>query len=693
MKLASAWTILAMGLVACGGGGKPAPKPQFEEVKQVVPPKPPGNPRSDLIPRSVLYGNPERSNVQISPDGKWLSWVAPKDGVMNVFVAPVAELDKATAVTAETVRPVQGVTWAYDSKHILYQRDQNGDENFHVVMVDATAPGEPIDLIPAAGARVEIGGMSPRKPGVVVLSVNDRDPAAFDLWTVELATGKKTLLVQNDGGFAGFTLDDDLKVRFAQKPSADGGAVFLRYDPKDKKKKWKDHDAVGIDDSFSTAMIGFGKKGTYYYAMDSRGRDTAAVYTVDVKTKKKKLIVEDPRVDLGALLLHPTERTPQAVMVDYDKPTWRVLDKKLQPDFDGIAALQAGAPWFLVSRTVDDQSWIVVFDSDHQSPHYYWWDRKTKTGEYLFAIQPALDEAPLARMHPVVIPARDGLELVSYLTLPNDADPDFDGTPDKPVPMVLLVHGGPWGRDAWGFNVLHQTLANRGYAALSVNFRGSTGFGKQFLNAGNLQWGKAMHDDLLDAVNWAIDGKVAPEQQICIMGGSYGGYATLVGVSMTPDVFACGVDIVGPSDLVTFQATIPAYWGPFIPMLHTRVGDPTTEEGKAMLAAASPLTHAADIKVPLLIAQGQNDPRVVEAESRQIVEALKAKDIPVSYVLFPDEGHGFARPENNIAFFAVAEAFLSVHLGGYYQPITKAELEASSMQVIDGKQWLPGLPK
>ncbi|HSN28124.1 MAG TPA: alpha/beta fold hydrolase, partial [Kofleriaceae bacterium] len=308
-------------------------------------------------------------------------------------------------------------------------------------------------------------------------------------------------------------------------------------------------------------------------------------------------------------------------------------------------------------------------------------------------IRPELDTAGLAPMYPEIIKARDGRALVSYLTLPNDADANHDGKADHPVPTVMFIHGGPWARDDWGYNTIHQVLANRGYAVISVNYRGSTGFGKAFTNAGDKQWGKKMHDDVLDVVQWAIDQGIAPKDKIAIMGGSYGGYETLVGIAMTPDVFACGVDLVGPSDLITFQETIPPYWGPFIPVLRTRVGDPTTDEGKALLRAASPLTYAAQIKRPLLIGQGKNDPRVNERESSQLVAAMQAKHIPVSYVLFPDEGHGFARPENNIAFFGVAEAFLSVHLGGVYQPLTKEELAASSMQILAGKESLPGLPR
>jgi dipeptidyl aminopeptidase/acylaminoacyl peptidase len=695
---------LAVGLGACGGGKKQptVPVDVLPGDKDSTPgdtdtagggdatPEPAvaqGHPKDDLIPRSVLYGNPQKANLQISPDGKWLSWVGPVNGVLNVWVSPSDDVSKAKSVTADTTRPVRSYFWTFDNKHVIYQQDKAGDENFHLFSVDL-ATGTSTDLVPSAGARVELAGLSPRKPNTVLVSVNDRNPQFFDLYSVDLTTGDKTLLIQNDE-FAAIASDNDLNVRFGYATAPDGSNIVKIYDA--KKKTWKEYDKIGLDDQWTTNIVGFDKKGTSYYIIDSRNRDTAALYSVNIKTKKKKLVFQDKKADVGGILIHPTEATVEAVNVDFEKPTWNVIDKKVKKDFAALAKLEDGTP-VITGTTLDNKTWIVLFDSDHKSPRYYRWDRTAQKGELLFAIRPELDEVPLARMFPNVIKSRDGLDLVSYLTLPNEADAEHDGKADKPVPMVLFVHGGPWARDSWGFNTVHQTLANRGYAVLSVNFRGSTGFGKKFLNASNLQWGKTMHDDLLDAVQWAIDQGVAPKDKICIMGGSYGGYATLVGVAMTPDVFACGVDMFGMSDLVTLQETIPPYWGPLVPVLHARIGDPTTEEGKAALKEISPLTHASDIKVPLLIAQGKNDPRVNESQSQQIVDAMKAKKIPVSYVLFPDEGHGFARPENNIAFFAVAEAFLSVHLGGFYQPITPDEVAASTMQVVAGREWLPGLP-
>jgi dipeptidyl aminopeptidase/acylaminoacyl peptidase len=681
----------ACAIVACGRGtsAPPSTAAVVAAPPGAPPPSPAGHPRGDLIPRQVLFGNPERTNVQISPDGKFLAWLAPSQGVLNVWVAPIDELADAKVVTADKTRPVRQYLWAFDGKHLLYLQDKGGDENFHLFRVEV-ASAETTDLTPIEGARVEVYAASERRPNAILVGMNDRDPHVFDVYQIELASGARTRVVQNDQNLVEYVIDHDLKVRFGQQAPPDGSSVLLAYDA--KAGTWKEHDRFSADDFMTSHLLGFDKSGTRYYAYDSRERDTAALYLVDAKTKTKKLLFEDAKVDVGDALVHPTTHAVQAVEVNYDRPRWVALDKSVKRDLDAIAKLGdgAGTPT-VVSRTLDDKTWIVVIDSDQASPKYFRWNRAQQRSEFLFSVQPALDGQPLVKMHPVVIPARDGLELVSYLSLPKHADANDDGKADTPTPMVLLVHGGPWWRDSWGYNRLHQMLANRGYAVLSVNFRGSTGFGKRFVNGGNGQWGKKMHEDLLDAVAWAVSNGVAPQAQVCIMGGSYGGYATLAGLTFTPDVFACGVDIVGPSSIVTLLETIPPYWQPIMALFHTRVGDPSTEPGKRALLEISPLTRASAIKKPLLIGQGANDPRVKKSESDQIVRALQAKQIPVGYVVFPDEGHGFARPENSIAFFAVTEAFLSVHLGGAFQPITSAELTASSLTVEAGRDSLPAL--
>jgi dipeptidyl aminopeptidase/acylaminoacyl peptidase len=700
-RLARLASLALLALVAACGGGKPAParEPAFPPGPTVVgdtrpappppPPAPPaatGNPKPDLIPRGVLFGNPERAAVRISPDGKTLSWLAPRDGVLNVWVAPVGKLDQARAVTSDAKRPIRRYTWAYTSKHILYMQDAAGDENFHVFRVDL-ADGKTTDLTPYQGARAAIAALSEQQPTTILVTINDRKAEAMDLHKVDLLTGKRELLVQNDEGLLDYTIDHKLRPRLASKKQPDGATQLLALDG----KAWKPFDTIPFEDAETSSVVGFAPGDQAIYFSESRGRDTAALVQIDLKTKKQTVLAEDAKADAGDVIVHPTKHNVQAVAFDYERERWQVIDKAIEKDLAALAKLDGGEPQ-ITSRTLDDKTWIVATTSEQHPGRYYVWDRGKQKATFLFSVRPELEQQPLVKLWPVQIKARDGLTLVSYLSLPISADPDGDGKANAPTPMVLWVHGGPWARDSWGFDPVHQLFANRGYAVLSVNYRGSTGFGKKFLNAGNLQWSKKMHDDLLDAVDWAVKAGAAPRDKICIAGGSYGGYATLVGLSMTPTVFRCGVDIVGPSNLQTLLASIPPYWAPFVAVFHTRMGDPGTAEGKALLEAASPLTHAARIARPLLIAQGANDPRVKQAESEQIVAAMKQHGLPVTYAVFPDEGHGFARPENNIAFFAITEAFLSAHLGGFYLPITKAELAASSMQIKEGKRGIPGLP-
>jgi dipeptidyl aminopeptidase/acylaminoacyl peptidase len=668
--------------VVGGGGGEPSAAVAV------------GNPRSDLIPRAVLFGNPERRAAQLSPDGKWVSWLAPRDGVLNVWVAPAGDLAKARPLTAAKQQPILESEWAFDGKHLLYWRDERGDENDHVYRV-AIETAEVVDLTPIDNVRAGQLWLSHRKPNTIVVELNDRDESVFDVHAIDLATGERRLVARNDQKFSRWIVDHDLKVRFGQKMAENGALVWMVK----HRNGWRHYDETPPEDSLGSRLLGFDARGRAFYTLDSRGRDTAALFVVDAKTRKKRLVHADARADLGgwhqnwigpSVLVHPTEMTVQAVVVDYDKPRWVVLDARIAKDFDALAELDGGVPR-VTSRTLDDATWIVAFESDVRSRKYYRWDRRTRAGELLFVERPELDQHALVPMHAVTIESRDGLQLVSYLTLPKHADRDGDGRAEQRVPMVLLAHGGPWYRDRWGFDALHQLFANRGYAVLSVNFRGSTGFGKAFVDAGDEQWGKKMHDDLLDAVKWAVDQGVAEKGEVCIAGYSYGGYATLVGLTLTPDVFACGVDIVGPSSLVTVFESIPPYWLEGRTIFRQRVGDWSTPEGRQALLDVSPLTHVARITKPLLIGHGANDPRAKKSESDRIVAAMKARDIPVGYVVFPDEGHFFHRPENNRAFFAVAEAFLSVHIGGWYQPIDDAEIAASSMVVEAGRQWLPGL--
>jgi dipeptidyl aminopeptidase/acylaminoacyl peptidase len=435
--------------------------------------------------------------------------------------------------------------------------------------------------------------------------------------------------------------------------------------------------------------VGFDASGKSFFLIDSRGRDTGALYKIDFKTKKPTLLADDPKADVQGVLLHPRTREVQAVATTFERRRWITVDPSIQPDLAALAAISEGEIEIL-DRTLDDRSWIVALNVSDGPARYFLYDREAKRATLLFTALTALEGRPLARMWPEVIRARDGLDLVTYLTVPTGADASGKGRPDKPLPMVLLVHGGPWSRDLWGMNPQHQWLANRGYAVLSVNYRGSTGFGKRFLNSGNKEWAGKMHEDLLDAVAWAVDQKIADPKRVAIMGKSFGGFATLVGLTFTPEAFACGVDLVGPSNLKTLVATFPPYWTPALDIFRMRVGDPATPEGDQFLLERSPLTYADRIKRPLLIGQGANDPRVKQAESDQIVKAMQAKGIPATYVVYADEGHGFTRPENRLSFNAVTETFLAQCLGGSYEPVG-ADFEGSSIQVDAGADQVHGL--
>ena len=638
----------------------------------------------ELIPRDALFGNPERANVQISPDGKTLSWIAAVDGVMNVWVAPAGDITNARSITADKARGIRQYFWSYLPDTLLYMRDTGGDENFHLFSVNL-ASGESRDLSNFPNTRAQVYDLSRLHPGSVMVGMNDRDPKWHDLYRVDLASGQRTLVEKNTLEFAEYMVDPDFKVRMASKSRADGGSDLLAPDG---KGSWKMVDEIPFADSLSTFPGGYTSDGKTQYFFDSRGRNTTALYAIDTVTGARTLVHEDARADIGGAIDDPNTNKAQAVSVNYLKNEWKVIDPAIAADLEKLKAIGPG-DFNISARTHDDKTWIVTYSAAATPAVFYRYVRGG-TPEKLFSARPALDGKPLVEMWPQEIKSRDGLNLVSYLTLPKTADADNDGKTDAAVPMVLLVHGGPWARDAYGYSGTTQWLANRGYAVLNVNFRGSTGFGKQFTNAGDGEWAGKMHDDLIDAVGWAVDNGITRKDSVAIMGGSYGGYATLAGLTFTPDTFKCGVDIVGPSNLNTLLSTIPPYWAAFFETFAKRVGDPRTEAGKQLLAERSPLTHVAKISKPLLIGQGANDPRVKQPESDQIVKAMQDKRIPVTYVLFPDEGHGFARPENSKAFNAVAEGFLAQCLGGRAQPIG-TDFAGSSISVPAGADGVPGL--
>ncbi len=657
---------------------------------------------SRMIPRDVLFANPERANVRLSPDGETISFLSDVEGVLNLWVAPSDDPSMARPVTRDTGRGIRNYGWAYTSRHIVYLQDKDGDENNHVYVLDLVS-GKVVDRTPieeilgpdgqplrwpdgrVMRPQATLQGGSELYPTEMLIGLNDRNPQFHDLHRLNIVTGEMSLVEQNDR-FAGFVTDNEMRVRFAMQQTPDGGTEYLK---RTASGGWDTFMRIGMEDALTTALSGFDKSNERVYALDSRGRDTAALVAMDIQTGQSSILGVSEKADVSGALTNPITYEIEGFSVNHERVEWEIFDDEVRQDIDFLKTVNDG-DISIISRTLDDTRWVVHFRRDNGPSLYYLFDREKTRAVFLFNGNTKLDSYELAPMHPVTISARDGLGLVSYLTLPTWTDADGDARPSEALPMVLLVHGGPWARDSWGFNPMHQWLANRGYAVLSVNFRGSTGFGKGFLNAGNLEWARKMHDDLLDATDWAVAQGIADPDRVAIMGGSYGGYATLVGLTMTPDTFACGVDIVGPSNLVTLLETIPPYWKPLMELFAKRVGDPRTDEGKALLEERSPLNFVDNITRPLLIGQGANDPRVKQSEADQIVEIMEEKQIPVTYVLYEDEGHGFARPQNRMSFNAVTEAFLAEHLGGRYQPID-GDFEGSSIEVPSGADEIRGV--
>ncbi len=638
---------------------------------------------TSLIPRALLFGNPDKTATRISPDGSMLSFLAPVNGVLNVWVGPADQPENAKPVTNDTYRGIQSYYWGQTNEHILFLQDQNGDENWRIFSVNLTS-GKIRDLTPFEGVQARIQLMTYKSPLECIIGLNKRDPEHHDLFKLNIETGNLTLLQENTR-FSSFVVDDEFRVRMASNTTPDGGTeIFERMENGTFVSLMK----IDLENSLTTYFDGFNETNEVAYLADSRGRNTAALYALNLKTGETSLVAEHPRSDYGGAMSHPTKKYKQAACFCYDKLEWKIIDPAIAEDMEYLARQDDGEIR-VMSRSRDDTIWIVAYTSDRPT-RYYYYDRSHSKAEFLFTDRGDLEDKPLSNMTPVVIRSRDGLDLLSYYTLPLGNDADNDGLPDRPLPTVLYVHGGPWSRDYWGLSSIHQWLANRGYAVLSVNFRGSTGLGKSFTNAGNLEWGGKMHEDLIDAVNWSIEMGIADPDKVAIMGGSYGGYAALVGLTFTPTVFACGLDICGVSNLVTDLKSIPPYWMPEIEMDFKRIGDYRTKEGEAFLMSRSPISYVDEIQRPLLIAHGVNDPRVKQNESEQIVNAMQDKGLPVTYVLYADEGHGFARPENRLSFYAIAEAFLAEFLGGRYEPIG-SDFQGANFTVPAGMGEIPGL--
>jgi dipeptidyl aminopeptidase/acylaminoacyl peptidase len=640
-------------------------------------------PEPALIPRKTFFSDPDHAMVQISPDGTRLSWLAPHEGVLNVWIADRDNIAAAHAVTHDTGRGIRTYSWAHTNNHLLYLQDKNGDENWRLYAVDL-ATEKVLDLTPFEGVQARLQARSHQFPAEVIVAMNNRNPQWHDIYRVNVISGEMILLLQNDR-FSDVTVDNDFRVAIANEMTSEGGGDL--YVP--VGKDWQLWERMPPEDILTTGPEGFDKTNRILFMGESRGRNTSALMAVDLRSKQSQLLAEDAKTDVAEILFHPTLKHVQAVRFIYERARWQILDPSIEADFAHLKTIVDGEI-SIVSRSLDDQRWVVVFVLDDGPARFYHYSRADRTSRFLFTQRKGLESQPLATMHSTVIASRDGLELVAYYTLPMGSDSNGDGIPDHPLPMVFKPHGGPWSRDYWGFSPQHQWLANRGYAVLCVNFRASTGFGKAFINAGNREWGGKILDDQVDAVQWAIRAGVADPKRIAVMGGSFGGYSTLAGLTFTPELFACGIDLVGVANLITWINSVPPYWKPALDLLINRVGDPNSEEGLALLKKHSPLTYVDRICRPLLIGQGANDPRVRQAESDQIADSMTSRGIPVTYVLYPDEGHGFARPQNNLSFNAIAEAFLAKCLGGRCEPIGD-DFQNSSLQVIAGAEGIPGL--
>jgi len=622
----------------------------------------------ELIPRRVLFGNPERTSPRISPDGTRLAWIAPRDGVLNVWVAPVGLADgeggegraeagvewgAAQAITDDKDRGVRVFMWAQDGRHVLYLKDAGGDENWRLYDVDLDTM-ERRDLTPFEGIHAEIIAMSKRHPTQVLVGINADNPQLHDVYRLDLSTGSLVKEIVNPG-YAGWVADEDLVVRCALQPLPDGAYDVLVRDT--AEADWRTLWTIPAEDATSSDILSFSGDGSSLLVISAAGANTGRLTRIDLATGAASVLAQDPDADVTGAMLHPDTRDPQIVMILKDRMTYTVLDPSVEDDLKAVRELHHGDPVF-VGRDEADKTWLVGFTNDTGPIPYFMYDRVTRSARFLFEHQPALSSYSLAPMEPFTFTARDGLEIHGYVTFPV-------GLGRSGLPAVVNVHGGPQVRDSWGYDPEAQWFANRGYLCVEVNYRGSTGYGKAFVAAGDREWGGKMHDDLIDAVSHVVGAGWADPARVAIYGGSYGGYAALVGAAFTPDVFRCAVDIVGPSNLKTLLETIPPYWAPAIAQLYRRVGNPETDAD--FLWSRSPLSRARDIRIPLLIAQGANDPRVKQAESEQIVAALKEAGIDYEYMLFPDEGHGFAKPENRIKFYTAAERFLARYLAGRFE--------------------------
>lgn len=612
-------------------------------------------PPVSLIPRELLFGNPQKTHPTLSPDGTKLAYVAPYNGVLNVWVKSL-DRDDDRVVTNNTSRGIHHYSWTYDNQSILYMYDSNGKENHQIYRCNLQT-NIVTCLTPYENVQARISDYRKEFPDRLLIEMNKDNPAYFDVYELNLKTSACTLIFKNPGDVVESFADHDMAIRGITKPLSDGGYEVLVRNK--VAEPWHQVLTWGLDENTSTHIIGFNKDGTHLLMLDSRTTNANQLISLNIATKEREIIFAnaEQQNDISNAWFHPNNGSIISIDVAAERTKTTILDPAFADDFKVLQTIEPG-DFSIVSSDLAVTKMIVVYYKDISPSHFYVYDRATKKATFLFTTQPELEQYNLCPMEPITIAARDGFPLHGYISYPALARKHM-------LPLVLFVHGGPWARDHWGINPVVQLLTNRGYACLQLNFRGSTGYGKTFLNAGNKEWGRAMHNDLIDGITWAINTGVADPKHIAIMGGSYGGYASLCGAAFTPDAFCCAVDLFGVSNLITLITNKPAYWKHIEATFKKRIGDLVADE--ALLKERSPLFSAHNIKCPMLVVQGANDVRCTMAESQHIVAALKARNIDCTYLVFENEGHGLAKPENRLTMYAAIEKFLAKQLGGRMQ--------------------------
>lgn len=639
-------------------------------------------PPDPLIPRSVLFADQDKLSVRLSPDGRTISYLAPVDDTLGVWIASVADPAKPRLLFKQTGAPIFNLQWTYTSREFVYLQPVNKDVHLFVYNL---ADGRSRDLTPLNGVSARIEKLSPEHPEEILIALNQRDPKRFDLHRLDLRTGELKLVLQNDG-YDQFLCDYEFRPRVARRQTDDQGYELFRLN---SAGAWELLERFTFDEARISQPAALDKAGTTLYLIDNRRTDTAVLRAIDLKTGKGRTIAADAVADIrSSLLLHPRTGRLQAASAIYGRYRRHFFDNSLKQDFRYLNSIHTGDVG-VAGRSLDDRIWLVVF-LDGGPLRYYIYDRHSSHAQFLFTDHRETEKFAIARRQAVVVPTRDGLKLPGDLFLPSWTRAAKGRYLDRPLPMLVYVHGGPtiafdW--NIWELNRMLQLLANRGYAVFRVEFRGVEGFGKRIREAGAREWGRKMNNDLLDAVDWAVKQGLTERNRVGLWGWSYGGYATLAALTFTPDVFACGMAMYSPTDL---QTMMESRSGPFQILWRRLVGDETTVEGRAQLREQSPLYFTEQITKPLLITHGALDTNVPRKFSDDFVAEMKKHGKPVTYILYPDEGHDYQRKENWISLFAVAERFFHEHLGGRYEPFSD-EFSVSSAQVLEGQPLIPDL--